>query len=141
MGQVIEKCANCDVTIGRLETPYVWGDSVVCAACYQRLAARGGAQVSEPAAPPEPVPVVTLDSSGRQAKPKPEPPLPLASGWIICPNPNCGYTGPPTKQAKGSGAVLILLLLLWVLPGLLYAIFYSGDTLNCPRCGMKIRDA
>jgi hypothetical protein len=59
---------------------------------------------------------------------------------IICPNPNCGYVGPGVKKARGSGCVLVFLLLLWILPGILYLIFMSGYTINCPRCGIKIRD-
>ena len=58
----------------------------------------------------------------------------------FCPNPNCGYSGPPERKSKGSGLILILLLLLWVLPGILYAIIYNGYALSCPRCGVKVRD-
>lgn len=38
-----EKCANCGEAIGRLETPYLFGEAVVCRNCYEKLA---------PAAPP-----------------------------------------------------------------------------------------
>lgn len=31
-------CTNCGTMIGRLETPHLWGEHIVCAACYQRLA-------------------------------------------------------------------------------------------------------
>jgi hypothetical protein len=30
-------CENCGRTIGRLETPHVWHQRVVCAPCYARL--------------------------------------------------------------------------------------------------------
>jgi hypothetical protein len=33
----MEKCANCDRVIGKLETPQVWQDQIVCAECYGRL--------------------------------------------------------------------------------------------------------
>lgn len=33
----IEICANCDRAIGRLETPMVWQESIVCAECFNRL--------------------------------------------------------------------------------------------------------
>lgn len=32
-----ETCDNCGRVIGKLETPYVHGEHVVCADCYQRL--------------------------------------------------------------------------------------------------------
>jgi hypothetical protein len=61
--------------------------------------------------------------------------------FIICPNPNCGYRGPACKQAKGSVVVLIILLLMWLLPGILYAIFCCiGSRLLCPQCGVHVRD-
>ena len=34
-----DKCANCGRTIGKLETPYVWQNQVVCAECEKRLTA------------------------------------------------------------------------------------------------------
>ena len=34
----MEACANCDRPIGKLETPYLWGDSVVCGPCSTILA-------------------------------------------------------------------------------------------------------
>lgn len=69
-----------------------------------------------------------------------EPAGPLPAGWIICPNPNCGYTGPATRTAKGSTLTMVLLLMLAVLPGLIYAILYNGDVFVCPRCGAKARE-
>jgi len=66
---------------------------------------------------------------------------PVGPNPIICPNPNCGYRGPGRVKKKGSAVVMVLLLLLWILPGILYAIFYNGSVIVCPRCGMKVRDA
>jgi predicted RNA-binding Zn-ribbon protein involved in translation (DUF1610 family) len=37
MAEVIEKCANCGGTIGKLETPMVWKGEVVCADCHAKL--------------------------------------------------------------------------------------------------------
>lgn len=144
----LEKCANCDVTIGKLETPHVWGDAVVCAACYGRLdVGRGSTE--------------TLTESDLVADLPERPPLflqygtprrdlddtPVARaapyvppGAIICPNPNCGYVGTPKRKSKGSAVIMIVLLLLWVIPGVIYAIVYNGYTLTCPRCGIKVRD-
>jgi len=33
----LEKCANCDRTIGKLEQSFVYKDHIVCTKCYQRL--------------------------------------------------------------------------------------------------------
>ena len=33
----MEQCANCGRMIGKLETPHLWNDRVVCAACRQAL--------------------------------------------------------------------------------------------------------
>jgi len=57
------------------------------------------------------------------------------------PCPACGSTEPAVKKAKGSTSMAILLLLLWVLPGVLYMIFYNGYVYVCPRCGYKYGDA
>jgi hypothetical protein len=58
--------------------------------------------------------------------------------FIICPNPNCGYNGPPRKEARGSVLVAILLFLLGILPGVLYLIFRRGYRYYCPKCGLQI---
>jgi hypothetical protein len=120
--QQLEKCANCDRPIGRLETPYLYQSQVVCKSCYDRL-----------------VPVATYATPA--AAPKPPMAAQAYGDYIICPNPNCGYTGPGQKKSKGSAVVMILLLLLWVVPGILYAIIYNGHVIVCPKCGMKVRDA
>jgi hypothetical protein len=71
---------------------------------------------------------------------QPEPPRPkLNPGDIICPNPQCGYIGPPKKEARGSIVVAILLCLLFLLPGLIYMAAMSGYNYIRPRCGVHIR--
>lgn len=35
-----ETCSNCQVTIGKLETAYIWQQNVVCSNCYRRLSVR-----------------------------------------------------------------------------------------------------
>jgi|GEM_PF-4084860 len=35
----LERCSNCGAGIGALETPMVWRENIVCAACRERLAA------------------------------------------------------------------------------------------------------
>jgi DNA-directed RNA polymerase subunit RPC12/RpoP len=63
----------------------------------------------------------------------------LAPGDIICPNPNCRYQGPPKKVARGSILVGLILLCLFILPGVLYFVFMQGYRYSCPRCGLQIR--
>ena len=60
------------------------------------------------------------------------------SAPIICPNPNCGYRGPARVQARGSGALGCLLLLLFILPGILYLVVAGGHDQFCPRCGVGL---
>jgi hypothetical protein len=43
----------------------------------------------------------------------------LNKGDIICPNPHCGYVGPPKKEARGSVIVTLFLCFLFLLPGLI----------------------
>jgi hypothetical protein len=35
-----EKCENCGTVIGKLETPSLWKNHVVCEACYEKLSKR-----------------------------------------------------------------------------------------------------
>jgi predicted RNA-binding Zn-ribbon protein involved in translation (DUF1610 family) len=60
-------------------------------------------------------------------------------GIIICPNPSCGYQGPPKRVARGSALVGCVLLLFFIVPGILYFMFKSGYRYICPRCGLQIR--
>lgn len=64
-------------------------------------------------------------------------PPPIPSVRPICQNPNCGYHGPMKKKARGSWVLLVVLFLLWILPGLIYLMFFSGYQYNCPRCGAR----
>jgi hypothetical protein len=126
----IQTCANCGSTIGKLETTQLYQEHVVCGACYSRLSAQ---------VPAEPIGYATP----RTVAAAPAGPVSFHNAHgppIICPNPNCGYTGPSERKSKGSAVMMILLLLLWVLPGLIYAFVYNGHVLSCPNCGIKIRD-
>ncbi len=52
---------------------------------------------------------------------------------ILC--THCGYTGQSKKIVPGSNAIGCLLLLLFVIPGLIYAVWQqtqSGE--GCPQC-------
>jgi hypothetical protein len=57
---------------------------------------------------------------------------------IICPNPNCGYQGPPKQVARGSIGVGCLLMFFFIIPGIIYFMLKSGYRYLCPKCGMQI---
>ena len=40
----LETCENCRRVIGRLETPQVYADHIVCAECYARLTSKPATQ-------------------------------------------------------------------------------------------------
>lgn len=60
------------------------------------------------------------------------------SKFIICPNVNCGYSGPSRPEARGSTFVGVVLLLFWILPGILYLLLTGGYRHYCPRCGLQV---
>lgn len=49
--------------------------------------------------------------------------------------PDCGYRGAAKKEPRGTIGVFLLLLLLGVVPGVLYAKFFDGFRYTCARCG------
>jgi hypothetical protein len=151
----MDKCANCERVIGKLETPCVFSENVVCATCHgfltaqQKLGRRSflpHAPIQRTAQAEDGWQAFTQSASGPSssipyARPSTnESSLDADGPLIICPNPNCGYRGPGDRQSKGSGVIAVLLLLLWILPGLLYILFWSGYVVKCPQCGMKVRD-
>lgn len=40
MSSAVEICSNCEARIGKLETPQVWEEHVVCEACHAKLSAK-----------------------------------------------------------------------------------------------------
>lgn len=61
-----EKCENCGSAIGKLETPFVYQDSIVCVTCYEKInSGRRQAASSPPPVKPKPaIPAVTPESVG-----------------------------------------------------------------------------
>ncbi|MCY3017494.1 MAG: zinc ribbon domain-containing protein [Planctomycetota bacterium] len=55
--------------------------------------------------------------------------------------PMCRSAQPAVKKRKGSILVAIILLLVFLLPGIIYCIVYSGYTYECPDCGYRYGDA
>lgn len=128
--EVIEECANCGRKIGRLETVHVFKDNPVCAECFARLK-----PTVDYASPPSRGPSVAPAAEHALYDPRPQT---LGLGR---PCPSCGSLQPAVKKSKGSSLVLILLLLFWILPGLIYLIVYNGYVYVCPQCGFKYGDA
>jgi hypothetical protein len=125
-----ETCANCGAVIGKLETPHVFKDQIVCGACRTRLVA---------AVAPAPILPAVSNPAALPGVAATDKVLPM--GWMICPNPHCGFQGMPLKEKKGSTLIMIVLLLLWILPGVIYAIVYNGNVLKCPRCKMTLGES
>jgi hypothetical protein len=47
----------------------------------------------------------------------------------------CGYIGRPTTQSSFSGCFFLVLLLFFIVPGILYAVYTMTHTKTvCPRC-------
>jgi rubredoxin len=121
-----EACANCGAKIGKLETPYLWKQHVVCEPCYERLS-QAGARKAPVAI--EYASVVTTKSS------EIDPGMPALRKC-----PVCGSTRAPIKRSKGSCLVLLLLTLFMILPAVIYAILNTGYVWVCPDCGTKLGD-
>ena len=140
-----ESCSNCGEKIGRLETPHIWNQFVVCARCRQKLEADSMLAGQSRASGPTPKEFKEGDTMDYASLSSQQSSPPVVSGsvrgpQIICPNPRCGYVGPGKKIAKGSMVAGCLLMLFFLLPGILYLMFTSGYHIVCPRCGMQIRD-
>ena len=121
----LETCANCGRAIGKLETPHLWQQQVVCEQCVNQL--------SPPLAVPSSPPPQLLPSR----HPDLHPGRILKHGERVCPNPNCGYCGMGKKEARGSGVIFVILILLWIIPGLIYWALCGGYRIVCPKCGME----
>lgn len=129
----LEECANCGRMIGRLETPCVFRDEVVCAECFSRLSSAIGyaAPSFRGSSTSSVLPAAEHTLTDRRPSS-----IPVAR---LC--PSCGSTEQAVKKAKGSTVLLIILLLFSILPGLIYWIAFNGYAYVCPRCGFKYGDA
>lgn len=66
----------------------------------------------------------------------PPPPMQIPAGCTMC--GVCRYVGIPRQSTVGgpSGCLAIVLLFCGIVPGVLYLLFASGDTVyNCQNCG------
>src|SRR5438046_3046945 len=112
----MEKCANCDATIGNLETPFVWDERIVCRDCHQKLSRMDSEQVEDVAAQIRSDVGQPLPYAGPTTPPNPSRGI-AGSGAIICPNSNCGYRGPAQMKSRTNIGVSLTLIVLWLLFG------------------------
>ncbi|MCL2647723.1 MAG: hypothetical protein FWD61_12055 [Phycisphaerales bacterium] len=102
MAAPIEKCSNCDRVIGKLETPHLWNDNVVCSECLERLKS-SAKSTSVPVLKTSPVMTATA------ARPIPQKaPSSTRPRWII-------------PAVIGCGAVLVVLAILIFVPFVIFA--------------------
>ena len=138
-----EECANCGRTIGKLETPMVWRGNVVCTSCRKILKtadASDAESIRSDAGREVPLTREEIEAeelSRVAAAQGREQNYPKAFDARVCPNPKCTYEGEGQIRKRGSWITLIFLLLIGVLPGILYAIFFGGHNTYCPRCGIE----
>lgn len=58
----------------------------------------------------------------------------------ICANPNCDYRGEFVRVDKGDAVLMIVLLLLFLVPGIIYALYWGlalRPEYHCPRCHQR----
>jgi hypothetical protein len=126
---MMEECTNCGRIIGKLETPRVFDGNVVCAGCWGVLTDTTAKSVLGYES--------TADTKRRIEVIGGVSPQDLSKRCC----PVCGSTDRPVKKRKGSFLVMLFLLCLWIIPGILYAIFWNGYVMACPNCGAKLADA
>jgi predicted RNA-binding Zn-ribbon protein involved in translation (DUF1610 family) len=52
----------------------------------------------------------------------------------------CGFSGKAKIKARGSILITLILLCVYVVPGLIYALVCSGYKAVCPNCGRLLAD-
>lgn len=62
----------------------------------------------------------------------------IQKGIFEC--PHCGHCGVPKRRPRGEMLIFLLLLCLFVVPGLIYAISNHGFKGVCAKCGRTLID-
>jgi hypothetical protein len=105
----METCENCGTVIGKLETPMLMNEHVVCGPCYTRL-----------------------------AKPPTTPPVtpPPSASVSMCPHCNVPLT--KSRGLRGPVEVLVFLVLFvaGLLPGIVYYVMVES-TPHCQSCSYR----
>jgi hypothetical protein len=136
-----EACENCGHAIGGLETPRVWQDHVVCAACHAKLTAGTGIAAPPPVPPPALHPlqptlpgVRTIEQTGKQWKLQMLLAALLIAAGVVTMCAGCRVAlGAADQQgrsnggtAAGIGFIMITAGLLWGVAARLLAWWYHG---------------
>jgi hypothetical protein len=129
----LETCANCGRAIGKLEMPHLWNEQVVCGECINRLSPP--VTTATPSTPTQSLEQLSQQLSRNHTDQPPR--RNLMPGERVCPNPNCGFCGKGKREARGSGVIFVILILLWIIPGLIYWALCGGYRIVCPKCGME----
>jgi predicted amidophosphoribosyltransferase len=120
MGEAtLEDCANCGDQIGKLETPCIWKDQVVCQNCHTKLSQQQ--PVIATAAPTLP-PIRPMVYSGSRSCPSCR--KPLAENATRC--PACGHIFSEQIAAKVMGRVafwVVALIIIFLLLGMVIAAY------------------
>jgi hypothetical protein len=121
MANNIEHCAHCGFTISEAEIPHIWQETIVCPACYEKLAR----STSQPPPPPRPsttsraAPTMQPAASGNRPSStrsaNPFEPAPIAATF---PQPqhqvgyaSPGYTPEPRPPAGHSVPAIMILMI------------------------------
>ncbi len=113
-----EICVNCGRTIGILETPHVYKDSVVCHDCLRKItSSKSDSLVKSNVNPP----AATAQAPSEKTKGAVERWL-YSSSDPVCPNPNCGHRGRMKKSRTGS----IFVELAFFVGGIVFGVFTFG---------------
>jgi hypothetical protein len=115
----MEKCTNCERSIGKLEQAYIYQNQhVVCGECYALLT---GEKTHTLTTTEE---KLTIDTINKAL---------IATNLMIC--ANCGCSGKPKKITKGSFWIELILWLSFFVPGLIYSIWRCTTRYwACPKC-------
>lgn len=99
----MERCSNCNREIGKLETPQLWGEDVVCSRCRDLLEEDMAREAVAFRGPPEPA-GLNYESSPRRSA-------------VINPT----YIGPPPRENE-TASVLKVLAWMCIILGLLVGL-------------------
>jgi hypothetical protein len=146
MDATSEQCGNCGQAIGKLETPRVWQDHVVCAACHAKLNAGTTTATPPPVTPMPPAPpaldpqqptlpgVRTIEQTGKQWKLQMLLAALLVAAGVVtmCAGCRLAFNGAGQQgrssagTAAGIGFIMIAAGLLWGIAARLLAWWYHG---------------
>jgi hypothetical protein len=115
----MEKCTNCERSIGKLEQAYIYQNQhVVCGECYVLLI---GEKTHTPTTKTEEKSTIyTINKAD-------------IVNQMIC--VNCGCIGKPKNITKGSFWIELILWLSFFVPGLIYSIWrLTTRYWACPKC-------